>query len=1707
MAIEGSFSKVNWSSEPPRTIYAVVKWIRETSETEKEKGDRFERASRYFLMNDPLWKAKFKNVWLWKDAPTNDGKDLGIDLVAEDAEDGTLWAIQCKCYQKDTLDYTDVATFYGLTGADSQVYAHNMVITTCKQFGPNLDKIAEKWETIRVFVDNMDEAGIDWQPFAEGKEDAGKRALYEPRKHQREAIDDCLKGFTEHDRGKLIMACGTGKTLTALRLTEELMGAGGNILFLAPSIALTGQSMRAWVAQAKLPMRVFVVCSDEKASATDEDLWESSLKDLPYPATTDAELLAKQVKGGSNPGGLTVIFSTYQSIQVVSDAQKLGVDPFDLIVCDEAHRTTGMSEAGKSKEEISQFVKVHDNTIVSARKRLYMTATPRIYGDKAKMHAKEDSYEVASMDDEATFGPEFHWLSFGSAVDNGLLTDYRVLALTVSEDVVSEVYQRVMAGEDGFEIPDAAKIIGCWKGLLNQGGTSVGDVMSFADGDLPPAGEGRPLQNAVAFCSTIAESKRIADYFERTVDAYIAYERDVKGAEMPDYHCEVHHVDGSMNAKVRKAEIEWLAEDDGDEMGCRMLSNAKCLSEGIDVPSLDAVMFLQPKKSQIDIIQAVGRVMRRFEGKKFGYIILPVVIPSGMTPTEALDDNEAYAAVWQVLKALRSHDERLDARINALPYDRPGNEEPGGKKEHLGEDEDPDDPSKDDQKGFQESLALEYTAQQFQEGVRAVIVKKCGTKIYWDLWARDIAEIAKRHIQRIGEIVKHEPEAQERFEMFLEGLRDSLNESITADQAVEMLAQHVITLPVFEVLFGGGFATSNPVSVAMEDMIEVIRRFQLETPEERRELEGLYASVRMRAEGVKTDAGRQQIIKDLYENFFRYAFKQTSEAMGVVYTPHQVVSYILHFTNRMLQKEFGQTFADEGVHILDPFTGTGTFVVDLIEDESLIPVEALPYKYAHEIHCNEILLLAYYIATINIEAAYHNRMVEAATVTGGPGGDAQSLKQSSLRCGTRFVGNPARLEVAYTPFEGAVLTDTFQMYEAGDPIDVGMFVDNTERVLKQMETPVKVVIGNPPYSAGQKNANDNAQNERYPTLDKKIAKTYVAQTNAILRSALYDSYVRAFRWASDRIGNRGIITFVSNAGWLDGSSFDGFRKCITEEFSSIYVLNLRGNQRTKGEQSRREGGKIFGSGSRAPIAITTLIKNPDSEERGVIHYHDIGDYLTRDEKLSILAANKDGGGLSWKIIQPDKYGDWLNQRDESYEQFAPVSISKRKEPRGLFDMWSGGVKTQRDAWAWNYSCGKLESNMMALVSNTNSEIERVAGNVDEITYDASRFSWTRAMRSMVAKRECIEFDTRRVVSALYRPFCKQYLYLDRQMNEVISLMPTLFPAGKDNLFIAVTAGDNYSCLMANMVADYHFVGDPQCFPLYWYETDEGVGGMFASEGGVKRHDGITDEALSVFRSAYPAAYAGRTQTNGGPQVTKEDIFYYIYGVLHSPEYRSRFQSNLSKELPRIPLASDFRAFAEAGRALAGLHLNYEAVEKYPLDIVGDEENAGPVQKMKWGKRTDPATKKKVDDDTVLIYNKNLTFKGIPEAADRYVVNGRTPLEWMIDRYQVKTDKASGIVNDPNEYSEDPMYIIDLVKRLVTVSVRTTEIVDSLPPLSERPQTANWPFAWGRVERDERGEVERQTEQVAEQIAAAPAPKPKKRKGKPNGTESMFPLDE
>ena len=1633
------------------SLTALLTHFRQTAQSEREKGTYFEELIRAYFRNEPIYADLYREVWTyadWAKAQGIDGRDTGIDLVAQTRGTEEFHAIQCKFYDPGyRIRKEDIDSFF--TASGQKPFKHRVIVSTTNDWTENADLALfdQNPPVTKLDLHDLENSQIDWSRYQPSQAPVLKKKN-DPRPHQNRAIADVLSGLSKADRGKLIMACGTGKTFTSLKIAEQLAGPGGRVLFLVPSLSLLSQALTEWTQQTKIPLHCFAVCSDSevgKKRKRDEDTVTTFAHELRYPATTDAGRLAIEFKKRQDKTHLNVVFSTYHSIEVVSNSQlQHGLPDFDLIVCDEAHRTTGATFDG---EEESTFVKVHDAAFIKAKKRLYMTATPRIYGDTAKATAEKENAELCSMDDTGKFGDQLHVITFSEAVHLDLLCDYKVIVLTISSDHVSERLQNLLKDENNqLKVDDAARIVGCWKALAKQG--------------LQDGNDADPMRRAVAFCQVIdripgakhhrVSSKEIAEMFAAVVEAYREKEPDAQASHLL---CEAQHVDGSMGASLKEDRLNWLkAEAPADT--CRILSNVRCLSEGVDVPALDAVLFLTPRNSQVDVVQSVGRVMRKDPTgkKKRGYVILPVVIPAGMDEAEALNDNKVYKVVWEVLQALRSHDDQFDAFINKLDLigkdtrkmeviaitDKVERKAPKskstdtGKKKTTGAGQHTIGTPEQQPQGKQ--AEIQFNVGELEKALYARIVKKCGNRNHWDDWAKDIAKIAQTHISRITTIVSNPENVKEvaAFKSFADELRDDLNDSITDAEVIEMLAQHLITKPVFDALFKDySFASNNPVSLAMQQVLDVLNEHRLD--KEADTLEKFYVSVRMRAENIDNAAGKQKIVVELYDKFFRNAFPRMTERLGIVYTPVEVVDFIIHSINDLLKQEFDVTLGTNGVHIIDPFTGTGTFVTRLLQS-GLIPLDQLSHKYKHEIHANEIVLLAYYIAAINIEAVYHS-----------------------------LVGKE------YVPFEGICLTDTFQMYEKDDLVS-DLMENNSERRKRQTKLDIRVIMGNPPYSKGQDDANDNNQNVSYPVLDGRIRDTYGDNSDAVNKNGLYNSYIRSIRWASDRIGKSGIVGFVTNGGFLEGNAAAGIRKCLADEFSSIYVFHLRGNQRTSGELSRREGGKIFGSGSRAPIAISLLVKNPGAKSKG-INFHDIGDYLTTEQKLKIIHDFASVGGISassgWSPIVPDEHGDWLKQRDSSFSEHIVMGSKDENAYVALFSKYSNGIKSQRDDWVFNASKKATESNILRLIGFYNREVERfheVHGNLDKkardelvdgfIDNDPSHISWTRALKGDLAKNKAIEFDSSKITCALYRPFTKQWLYFDRRLNEMVYQIPRLFPTGEfENIAIGFSSPDSRSKLSAiitNCVPSLHtadMVGS-QFFPLYIYDlvddSSADGGELFGNGIGesvlkMQRRDGISEAGLAHFQTAYPSE-----------SVTKEDIFYYVYGLLHSPDYRTRYADNLSKELPRIPCiktAAGFWAFSKAGRALAELHLNYETVEAYPVTLdlgtrlaaLTDSEYR--VTKMKFASKADKST---------VVYNPHITIRNIPLEAYEYVVNGKPALEWVMERQAVTTDKDSGIVNDANLWATETMgnarYPLDLFCRVITVSLETQKIIKSLPAL-------------------------------------------------------------
>jgi predicted helicase len=1633
-------------------LSSLLEHYRQSSMSEREKGTYFEELMLCYLRNEATYRDLYSEVWTYGDWAAQQGldkRDAGIDLVAKTQGTGEIHAIQCKLYADDyRLQKSDIDSFF--TASGKKPFAHRVIVSTTNHWSTHAEEALRDQQppVSKIDLNDLENSQIDWARY-QPKAPPVLKVKKQLRPHQQQALDAVVTGLQTANRGKLIMACGTGKTFTSLKIAETLAGKGKRVLFLVPSLSLLSQTLTEWTQESATPLHSFAVCSDSdvgKKRQKDDDSVQTFTHELRYPATTQPARVAAELAKRHDAAHMSVVFSTYHSIDVISRAQQgHGLADFDLIVCDEAHRTTG---ATFDDDDESNFVKVHDADFIRSAKRLYMTATPRIYGDSAKAKAEQGSVALCSMDDVTLYGPELHVITFSEAVRRGLLVDYKVIVLSVEETHVNRRIQSLLRDENNqLKVDDAAKIIGCWKALAKQG---LAEELN---------GDHEAMKRAVAFCQVIevgkgakthkVSSKNIAGMFQAVVEAYQASEEDEAASTLA---CEADHVDGSMNASEKEAKLAWLKADAAVDT-CRILSNVRCLSEGVDVPALDAVLFLTPRNSQVDVVQSVGRVMRNALGKRRGYVVLPVVVPAGVEPHDALNDNKTYAVVWQVLQALRSHDDRFDAMVNKLDLigrdtskmeviaitdkiQKKSAKPKGPKNQDAGKGDFTIGEPAPKRYGKEDQTSLPFEIGEIEKAIYAKLVQKVGNRHHWEDWASDIAKIARTHIDRITNIVEDSTNSKERaaFNAFANELRDDLNGSISDGEIIEMLAQHLITKPVFDALFEDySFAQHNPISLAMQGVLDVLQEHRLD--KEADTLQRFYDSVKMRAQGIDNAAGKQKIVVELYDNFFRKAFPKMTERLGIVYTPVEVVDFIIRSVAYILETEFDQHLGSEGVHIIDPFTGTGTFITRLLQS-GLIAPEQLPHKYKHEIHANELVLLAYYIAAINIEAVYHGIM----------GGN-------------------------YQPFEGICLADTFQLYEKEDVVDE-MLVDNGARRKRQKKLDIRVIVGNPPYSIGQGSQNDNNKNIDYLHLDSRIGDTYAFRSNSINAKSLYDSYVRAIRWASDRIGSVGVIGYVSGSSYVEKPTMDGVRKSLVDEFTSVHVLNLRGdirkNMLSKGRA--KEGQNIFSAGSMTGIAITLFVKNPSSSLRGQIYYHDIGDDLSTKEKLERLASLKSIQGISsangWKKLTPDRHGDWLNQRDDSFSEFIVLG-EKKGTSETLFGLYSNGVVTSRDSWCYNASKFSIGSNVERMINFYNDELVRFNAafpgadskardqNVERfIDTDSASINWSRSLKQRIVRGRALKYDETKIVRSQYRPFVKQWLYFDRGLNEYPSQIPRIYPNARTENLVICTSGtgarSGFSVYMVNSVPDFQTVDNGQCFPMYLYDesasevTESNISDIHLAHTEEKSHpkrsEAITNEGLEYFR----AAYSGET-------ITKEDIFYYVYGLLHSSDYRTLYADNLGKELPRIPCvktALNFWVFSQAGRKLAELHLNYESVALYPLVI----ESAGKklvdvdfrVEKMRYGK------KGKDKDLTTLHYNDKITLSGIPMEAYDYVVNGKPALDWVVERQGVKTDKDSGIVNDANDWAIDtvgnPRYPLELFQRVITVSIETLRVVKGLPNL-------------------------------------------------------------
>ncbi|WP_154569531.1 DEAD/DEAH box helicase [Helicobacter pylori] len=1597
------------------STYKLIKEKLQAIPNQRLKGSWFEKVSKRFLKEHDS-ADEYESIDLWSDWELR-GKegDRGIDIVITTTSKEYI-AVQCKFHQ-DSVSLNDIATFLSKlqSGVGEIGFKKGIIISTSNLSSNALEEIEQIRKSKGIDIVEISEedfiySQIDWEKF-DPAQTQGELPLCDkkkPRPHQTEAIKATKEYFSnpKNTRGKLIMACGTGKTYTSLKIMEALDPK--ITLFLAPSIALLSQTFREYAQEKSDPFYASIVCSDDKVgkgkkNKNDDDTDDINFSELPNKPSTRLEDILSVCELAQKENKRFIIFSTYQSALRIKEAQEAGLGEIDLVICDEAHRTVGAMYSSNERDDKNAFTLCHSDGNIKAKKRLYMTATPKVYSESSKARAKESDNAIYSMDDESIFGEEIYTLNFTRAIALDLLTDYKVMILAVRKEdlsgVTNSVNQKISRLEaKGTKLDKklinnefVCKIVGTHKGLAKKDLIALDDE-NKEDHNLQNKNDTTPSQRAISFCKSINTSKNIKDSFETIMECY---DEELKKKSFKNLTISIDHIDGTMNCKVRLEKLEELNQFKPNT--CKVLSNARCLSEGVDVPALDSIVFFDGKSAMVDIIQAVGRVMRKAKHKKRGYIILPIALEE--SEIENLDEavnNTNFKNIWKVIKALRSHDPSLvdeatfREKIKIFGSDDNNNDETNQDDEELQKDK--TDKTKQDPKQAQKTLFDAILLQDLANAVYNVMPTKLGDRNYWENFTEKTGNIAKTLNSRLKDIFEKNPE---NFHGFLDSLKGNIHSNIKEDEALDMITSHIITKPIFDAIFGDNI--KNPISKALDKMVEKLSTLGLQG--ETKDLKNLYESVKTEAMHAKSQKSQQELIKNLYNTFFKVAFRKQSEKLGIVYTPIEVVDFILRATNGILKKHFNTDFNDKNITIFDPFTGTGSFIARLLSKENdLISDEALKEKFLNNLFAFDIVLLAYYIALINITQAAQNR--------------DGSLKN----------------------FKNIALTDSLDFYEEKN--DKGVFdlfkdLEENKEIKDTIEKQnIRVIIGNPPYSAGSKSQNDNNQNLSHPELEKRVYEKYGKNsTSKAVGKTTRDTLIQSIYMASELLKDKGVLGFVVNGSLIDSKSGDGFRKSVAKEFAHLYVLNLRGNARTLGEERKKEGDGIFDSGSKATIAIIFFVKDA-SVKNSAIHYYDIGDCLKREEKLNRLSHFTNLDAIPFETIIPNNKGDWINQRDDEFEKLIP--LKRDKELQSVFDINSGGVMSGRDPWVYNFSPDALMQNVQKCIDTYNADLKRFNAyfreafkqrtksvkpddrykhlNDKEITTDKTKIAWTYALKNHLIKNKNLqESHEKHIRLAMYRPFNKQWLYFDKNLNKRQSQLPKIFP-NKDAQNVVINTTRNLSALVSDAITDGHFIGDTQAYPLYCYD-DLG-----------NRHYAISGYALNLFRKHYEDNL-----------IAEEEIFYYIYAILHHKGYLEKYKNSLIKEDPRIALSEDFKELSALGKELAELHLNYESGEmhasvEYKTLMNAETEGYYDVEKMK-------------RQGNSIKYNNNITITKIPDKAFEYVVNGKSAIDWVIERYQKTTDDSK-IKNNPNDY-KGGKYVFELLCRVIKLSEKSVDLIEKI----------------------------------------------------------------
>ncbi len=1093
------------------STYKLIKEKLQAIPNLRLKGSWFEKVSKRFLKEHDS-ADEYESIDLWSDWKLR-GKegDRGIDMVITTTSKEYI-AVQCKFHQ-DSVSLNDLSTFLLKlqSGVKEVRFKKGIIISTSNLTRAALEEIEQIRKSKGIDIVEISEedfiySQIDWEKF-DPTQTQGELPLCDkkkPRHHQTEAIKATKEYFSDpkNTRGKLIMACGTGKTYTSLKIMEALEPK--ITLFLAPSIALLSQTFREYAQEKSEPFYASIVCSDDKVGKSkNEDNDDINFSELPNKPSTRLEDILSVCEKAQKENKRFIIFSTYQSALRIKEAQEAGLNEIDLIICDEAHRTVGAMYSSKRETIKNAFTLCHSDEHIQAKKRLYMTATPKVYSESSKAKAKESDNVIYSMDDAEIFGEEIYTLNFEKAIALDLLTDYKVMILAVRKENLSGVTNSVNKKISRLEAQGTkldkklinnefvCKVIGTHKGLAKQDLIAL-DNENQEDHNLQNKNDTTPSQRAISFCKSIKTSKNIKDSFETIMECY---DEELKKKSFKNLTISIDHIDGTMNCKVRLEKLEELNAFKPNT--CKVLSNARCLSEGVDVPALDSIVFFDGKSAMVDIIQAVGRVMRKAKHKKRGYIILPIALEeSEIQNLDEAVNNTNFKNIWKVLKALRSHDPSLvdeatfKEKIKIFGSDD-GKNQDDDEESHDGEPK--QNKTEQDPKQAQKTLFDAILLQDLADAMYNVMPTKLGDRNYWENFTKKTGNIARTLNNRLKDIFEKNPEF---FHGFLDSLRENIHQNIKEDEALDMITSHIITKPIFDALFGDNI--KNPISKALDKMVEKLSTLGLQG--ETKDLKNLYESVKTEATHAKSQKSQQELIKNLYNTFFKEAFRKQSEKLGIVYTPIEVVDFILRATNGILKKHFNTDFNDKNITIFDPFTGTGSFIARLLSKENaLISDEALKEKFQKNLFAFDIVLLSYYIALINITQAAQSR-------------------DSSLK-----------------NFKNIALTDSLDFYEEKN--DKGVFdffkdlEENKEIKITMEKQNIRVIIGNPPYSAGSKSENDNNQNLSHPNLEKRVYEKYGKNSNAKNGKTTRDTLIQSIYMASEVLKDRGGARLCGERGF------------------------------------------------------------------------------------------------------------------------------------------------------------------------------------------------------------------------------------------------------------------------------------------------------------------------------------------------------------------------------------------------------------------------------------------------------------------------------------------------------------------------------------------------------------------------------------------------